>query len=95
MASCVWFRGLLSSGVGGSRGGRGYRDGGKMPGKPGVSVGKLGGAVEKGRLPGCGLEGKYSPKPRPAWLRPGGGLALSIKGLGVRGRPGAKMPPGG
>jgi hypothetical protein len=93
LASWVWFRGLLSSGVGGSRGGRGYKDGGKMPGKPGVSVGKAGGAAEKGRLPGCGLEGKYSLKPRPLWLRVGEGFVLSIMGLGVKGRPGAKTPP--
>lgn len=44
--------------MGGNKGGRGYRDGGKIPGNPGVRAGNAGGAGENGRPPGWGRDGK-------------------------------------
>uniref|UniRef100_A0A3B3SUY3 Uncharacterized protein n=1 Tax=Paramormyrops kingsleyae TaxID=1676925 RepID=A0A3B3SUY3_9TELE len=51
--------GLFSRGLGGSSEGRGYSDGGKMPGKPCGSAGKAGPPGEKGSAPGWwGRDGK-------------------------------------
>uniref|UniRef100_A0A4W3GWQ5 Uncharacterized protein n=1 Tax=Callorhinchus milii TaxID=7868 RepID=A0A4W3GWQ5_CALMI len=50
-----WFSELLRSGLLGNNWGRGYKEGGKRLGKPGARAWK---GEEKGRVAGCGREGK-------------------------------------